>query len=293
MTKPLQMNITSSADAPADSFSAVFAVTGEVPELYSVCVWDRTEILFFGTVDEQTEEKNASGIRLRIRARSLAAILLDNEAVPGRYCLPSLSLLFERHIRPLGFTELEGTPGVFSGELVISKGMSEWQVLKSFCEMHYGTTPYVTNDMVVHTGENKTTNTVFVDACHPTVRIVRRRSRSSVISDIYARTYRAGGYEMHFQNDFAQKHRIQRKRYVNTLESRKNSVLFTKELLPESNRKFDSYLIEKDGIVRCRVGDFVRADGISGRLRISELHYVLTGQGERTRIYGEAELSCG
>lgn len=286
-TKPLQMSIVSSEDAPADSFSAVFSVTGSIPEIYSVCVRNGTDILFLGFVDEQTEETAANGVLLKIRARSSESLLLDNEAMPCRYCMPSLQLIYERHLKPLGFKAFEGTKKSCIGELVISKGMSEWQVLKNFCEKFYGTSPYISNDMIVHTGENRTADTLLINANDSTIKIVRKLKRSAVISDIYARTYRAGGYEMHFGNDFAAKHGIVRKRYVNTLESGKNSILFTKKLLDESSGKYESYLIEKNGIIRCHVGDFIRMAGISENVRVSEIHYVMTGKGEHTRIYCE------
>lgn len=73
---------------------------------------------------------------LEIAARSMAALLLDNEAIPQTYAYPSLPLLFERHGKPYGFTEWEGEPSGFSVPFTITKGMSEWEVLSLFCSRY-------------------------------------------------------------------------------------------------------------------------------------------------------------
>lgn len=50
--------------------------------------------MFRGIVDEQIETISESGIILEINARSLAALLLDNEAMPQSCCLPDMQLLW-------------------------------------------------------------------------------------------------------------------------------------------------------------------------------------------------------
>ena len=85
-----------------------------------------------------------SGMTLRLTARSEAALLLDNEALPQTYINPSLKQLFDRHAAPYGFAGMAGNQGAFRGKLTVKKGMSEWQVFEEFCGYFLGTTPRVT-----------------------------------------------------------------------------------------------------------------------------------------------------
>ena len=59
----------------------------------------REVLVFRGIVDQQDTKISPQGNRLRLVARSLAALLLDNEALPQTYINPSLRGLFERHAR--------------------------------------------------------------------------------------------------------------------------------------------------------------------------------------------------
>lgn len=287
MNNPFSMSIVSSDDAPADSFKAVFVVSGRIPEIYSVKVLSGAEVIFLGYVDEQTETVAENGVLLEIKARSLAAVLLDSEAMPQTYCMPSLRLLFERHFRPLGIKGYEGTDSAIPGELGVSKGMNEWQVLENFCDKFLGTKPYITNDGIIHTGENRQCDTVFLSGDNPKMRVSRTLRRKALISDIYARTHISGGYEMHFVNEKADKHMVNRCRYVNTVDSKHRSILYIDDIISAANHKYESYIFDIGGIVICRVGDTLRLDGTNKNMKIKELHYVLDSKGEQTRIYAE------
>ena len=73
-------------------------------------------VLFAGIVDEQVLSESGDGITVELSARSRAALLLDNEARPQIYYMPSLKLMFERHAAPYGFTGYLGRDrGVWRG----------------------------------------------------------------------------------------------------------------------------------------------------------------------------------
>ncbi len=284
---PLSMSIVSSEDAPADSFRAVFAVSGKIPELYSVRVLDGGEVVFFGFVDEQTETVADKGILLEISARGPESVLLDNEAMPQTYCMPTMKILFERHFEPLGFKGVVGGERAFPGDLVISKGMSEWQVLSNYCEKFCKSRPVVRSDLVIETGENSQPDTIYLGENSSIIKISRTISRNAPVSDIYVRTYFAGGYEMYVGNETAKKHRIQRKRYFNCADSKYRSVLYADNIIKNSNGKYERYTIDLSGILGCKVGDTLMVRNRRGKMKIDELHYILDGSGEHTRIYAE------
>ncbi len=287
LKNPLNMSIVSSEDAPADSLKAVFAVSGAIPELYAVRVLDGSEIIFYGFVDEQTEMVADRGSLLEIKARGPESVLLDNEAMPQTYCMPTMKILYERHFKPLGFKGIEGGDKPFPGDLVISKGMSEWQVLSNFCEKFCKSKPVVRSDLVIETGENFRPDTICIGENSPIIKISRTLKRMAPISDIYARTYIAGGYEMYFHNDMAKKHNITRKRYFNCVDGKYRSVLYADDIIKNSNGKYESYVIDVSGIIGCKVRDRLRLRNKREEMKIDELHYILDSSGEHTRIYAE------
>ena len=99
------------------------------------------EVFFRGLIDEQEVAIDSGGVSLQVCARSLAALLLDNEAIPQTYYVPSAKLIYQRHAQPYGFPAFSGRDKAFSAKLQIDKGTSEWEVIESFCRDHLGARP--------------------------------------------------------------------------------------------------------------------------------------------------------
>ncbi|MCI9575501.1 MAG: hypothetical protein HFJ84_02260 [Clostridiales bacterium] len=141
---PISVKIRMDEDAPAHSFTGIFPVDTPLVSFLTCRIWRGDELVFRGILDEQSVCVEKSGMTLRLVARSEAALLLDNEALPQTYVNPSLKQLFDRHAAPYGLAGVEGNQGAFRGKLTVKKGMSEWQVFEEFCGYFLGTTPRVT-----------------------------------------------------------------------------------------------------------------------------------------------------
>ncbi len=284
---PLRMSMVSSQDAPADSLTAVFGITGRVPVLSSIRVNLDGELLFFGYVDEQSESLTKNGRLLQIRARSPEAVLLDNEARPQQYFMPSMPLFMERHFEPLGFTGFIGSSQPFNGELSISKGESEWQVLCSFCEKFLRVTPKIRENGIIDVSGNDSGKTVIIGSSHDILSVKYTLKRSRIISDIYARTYAKGGYEMHMESTAAKSLGVKRTRYVNTLASKTRSPSDTEKIIPHSEAAAYRCELTVSGSVPCSVGDEIILEGKAQHMKVIEVHHTFSESGERTRIFTE------
>ena len=288
MEELLSLSIISSSDAPADSLRAVFPVKGSVGEYTDIEVYLGNESIFHGMVDEQTEEKGEKGHFLELRARTMEAVLLDNEARPETLCLADGDLIFERHFRDLGFKGIRGGGTPCGGELVISKGMSEWDVLEEFCNKFSGTRPVIHNDGIIDISGKD--NSALIMLSPDRIGYVKKcLRRSRVISEIFARTYNAGGYEMRLTGELAEKKRIRRRRFVNASETKRRSAGAVRELIGRSEKSYESRIIGYRELVPCRPGDKVRIRGESTDLRVKEVHLSVDAKGSGTRIYGEVE----
>lgn len=282
--KPFTMNIITSSDAPADSFNASFYVSGEIPVIYSVAVYNGESLIFFGFADEQRETVTDKGSVLEIKARSMASLLLDNEAMPCTYCLITMGFLFEKHFKPMGFKGYIGSSGALDKKLVIKKGMNEWDVLESFCRLKYKSRPFVTNDGYINTGETVKRDTIFLGG---NVRVSRVFRRSALISDIYTRIEPYGGYIMHTENTEAVKNGIIRRRCFNAADKNRKSDKLPGEMILESNRKAERYIIETDNIIVCKRGDYLIIPGLKNSLIVDEIHFLQSSRSEKTIIRAE------
>lgn len=147
---PVSVRINKSNDAPADDLYAIFCYKDFIEELKYIKVYCNGDIVFDGILDEQIVELSGSGSLFKVYARSTAALLVDNSALPQSYTNTSLEIIFNRHIRPYGFTKFIGSNKSFSGEFVVYKGMSEWDVLEKFCILFLNTKPRISNDGIVN-----------------------------------------------------------------------------------------------------------------------------------------------
>lgn len=143
---PVSARLVCGEDAPADGFTGVFPLKKSLGRLTGLKIYDRTRKLCFdGIVDEQ-KESVGGGWKLTLSARSRAALLLDNEAVPQTYCMPSLRTVFERHVKPYGFSGFLGDSRAFNGTYTVTKGMSEWQAAAGFCTLFLRVAPRIADD---------------------------------------------------------------------------------------------------------------------------------------------------
>ena len=146
---PLSVVIRMEEDVPADDLIAVFPDT-EVGELCCVTVSEGDKAVFRGIIDEQERIIGAGGAFLRVSARSLAALLLDNEALPCSYDHPSARLIYDRHVCSYGIAAGDTDDATCFGELTVTKGMSQWGVIRAFSAACYSAVPRVSADGVLY-----------------------------------------------------------------------------------------------------------------------------------------------
>ena len=113
----LSLKVDIDEGVPADSLYATFAYA-PTEQLTEIALYEEDVPLFIGVIDEEEHERNEQGEYLKISARSLAAHLLDNEAEPCAYDHPSLSLIYERYVKPFGIKMEDRADAVFFGELI-------------------------------------------------------------------------------------------------------------------------------------------------------------------------------
>ncbi len=188
LPRPASFRFDSSEEAPADRLTAVFPLRRDCGPLPGLRVRDGAGgLLFDGPVDVLRRVSSGGGCSAVLTARSRAALLLDSEAVPQSYDLPSLPTVYERHIRPYGFAGWKGSGRVFAGTVTVEKGMSEWQVAARFCAEYLLTAPRVRGAVFDASGGAGREEIRFGGRGGVRCASLERRARyCDVVSDLYA-----------------------------------------------------------------------------------------------------------
>lgn len=97
--------------------------------------------IFTGVVDEYCVLCGNTGLQLEITGRSMAALLLDNEALPVQYQRAAWVDVAAHHVTPYGIRSIGGEKlGVVTG-FEVGTGVSQWSVVQDFVCYHGGVVP--------------------------------------------------------------------------------------------------------------------------------------------------------
>ena len=294
---PLSMTIRMEEDVPADDLYAVFPQVG-CGELCAITVYDADKIVFTGIIDEEEHISSSSGRYLRISARSLAALLLDNEAPPCNYDHPSARLLFERHVEDYGIKAGDTDDAVCFGELNITKGMSQWSVISAFSGACYSGSPRVSADGVLYLkGLPSGGEVIFGKGGVRYTEITDCRRRCEELSRVNVKIEAGGGYGYPVNNDDALRRGIRRERYLNAMLDTR--VFKTAEtMLNKSRDKSHYWQLKCPGRLTDILGSaaVIRDNDEVSRddLYVSAIRYQMNSTGEHTVVKFKRRWgSCG
>lgn len=130
---------------PCDSFllTCLWEPEGEdlLAEAVGFTAAENGETVFTGVVDECERGWNAGGGFLTLSGRSMAARLLDNEALGMEYQVATWQDILRDHVTPYGIQALPGASLPAVPGFAVEAGSSEWQVVYEFCRYYGGVTP--------------------------------------------------------------------------------------------------------------------------------------------------------
>ena len=279
---PVSVKLHAHEDAPADDLSVVFPVLDAVPKIATVRVYHDGLAVFSGIVDEQITQVNHNGAWLKLVARSRAALLLDNEALPQQYVNPSLTTLFKRHVAPYGFCGFLGNPAPFDTRLTVTKGMSQWQVIEEFCIRCFNFTPVVTPDDWLDCSGDNPKELIIFDNVNPNgvkySSLTHRDKFYKRISRLYLQPKSGRPYTSVLDDKAAQRMGVVRCRFVVSNNFR------GKRMLNAAKRRAEEFLVGCSGGICARLRmPAVVQDAVLGtvlKLSVAGWNYSLDAGGE-------------
>lgn len=285
----------SELDVPADSLVLSCVYDGEIfTQADRISAYDGEKLIFEGQIDELSRIVNGKGTALKLSARSAAAALLDNEAEPLTYRNPTATLMYYKHLKPFGFTDVELDQTPLIGCFRIDKGMSQWQALDLFCRTRYGAKLRVSGNGKVYLRGYKNGKTVrFGGDGISYYSITENKCRYKLISEIKLKVSDRAGYLSSMKNPNPECENIKRIRYVNAI-AENNSLATADNILEKSNR--DSRYIKltfggcRTDILGAAATVEDRELGVISGLTVRKINYTLGKNGEQTTVVlGAAE----
>ncbi|MDQ5983847.1 MAG: hypothetical protein RUMPE_00876 [Eubacteriales bacterium SKADARSKE-1] len=292
LKQPLEVTLNQAEEAPADDISAVFPINKKIEELKNISIYSNFKKIFYGLLDTQKTSCTPSGTFLNITARSMAALLLDNEACPQTYSVPSLLIIFNRHIRPYGFTSFSGDSKQFPLELVVSKGMSEWEVLETFCTDYLRVYPRINSDMTINATRALSINNIVFSNKGQGIKynyIYENIKRHKLYSEVFVRATKDGAYSLEVKDKDAINRGINTKRYLNAIDSIKTPTVCGEIMLQTAQNNAYEICVVCPGEVSLNIGDKATINdtlfGAIKNLVVSKIKYTLDSMSERTEVF--------
>lgn len=296
LPNPVSAQLDMDLYIPADQFEGKFPVEQSMEEFSQIKVLDQLglRILFYGIVDEQRETVTPEGRFLEIEARSMAALLTDNEAEPQSYTTSSLELIFERHAQPYGLTGCEGPQTPHVQLLEITSGMSEWDAVETFCTAAIQAIPRVTPRAVLYCGTwpmGKEPAAVLDNMEEGTVKYTELEKITGRIHRISSITLRPSGGEGQTKTLYDEEARqkgIMRRRLEVYTDSILQAEIRANQQLAKGKQEFMTYRAVCVGEPPVPAGEEVvirdKKFGTISGLTLRSLCYQLDGSREQTQI---------
>lgn len=275
--RPDALTLRRDSDTPADSLELVFYAGGRlfITEPCGVRLMRRETLVFLGIVDEHTVRTDGAGHEERFYCRSLAARMVDSEALPGLLQMPSVRLMEQWFLKPLGLSVGDGDRAPKAGEMTVEKGVSVWAAVSEFARRFLRVTPYCDRDGTVHfaTIKPKVLSPARVLSAEVT------RKPYGVLSRVTVQDAKTGAYGTVYENPDAAG--VIRLRYLSAHAGRSPRELFSKG---ERERVSAKLVLEE--YIDADPGDLVEAGmlGLSETLETASVRYTVSTAGERTEL---------
>ena len=281
------VNLKREESAPCDQLEIVFLceITSQISE---ILLTDSKGEIFRGVVDEQIVSYSDK-VQTKIVARSMEALLVDNEACPEVFHNPSSALIFSRYAKVGAIKTFPDDNRFFEGTLKVYKGDSLYTVLKKFCEKVYGVAPFVKGNELCVFSEDKESEVLFSDALNsgvPFKELEVKHLPCEIISRVNIKTHPDGNYDRILRNEDLSCD-LPRVRFVDASSLSSSDIKSAERLIAQSVRRSTELSLVAKGrhseLLR-KAAKVETKRGVYEGFYVSSLKYTLKNRQEQTLL---------
>ncbi len=287
----LSLELHSEENVPSDLLHIKFSYFSCADTIRTIELKKANKSIFSGICDELIFEKSMSGNFVTLTFRDKMSLLIDNEALPAIYKNITAQVLYDRYIKNLGFDGFVADNSIFTGEFLIKKGTSVYDVLNDFCKTVYNSKPTVTDNKINFFSEKNTDCTAFCNKDYFKIKV--SKYPSNLISKVNVKTSETDFYTTVTNNAFAQSKGIVRERYLDAC-NKNTPMSVAKRMIDNSNNKYEEYKIYINDFVDNSVLEkCVIEDSFYGKIEnlyITKILSRCTQKGKTTEITLKKEI---
>lgn len=284
--RPLSVTVNRDYSVPADSAVVYLAYSADIEELKSVEISEGGEVIFSGGTDVFEREFTQSGSYIRIEARNIAGAMLSSEAKPTVYRAVSADIIFENHIKPFGAKGYFGEDRWLDGDFTVTKGMSEWQVVREFCKKRFLSYPYFDPDGTVYFEPKRESECARISFGRCTS-VKEKRRRCSLVSKVFLKSENEQDYKSFLQSDLALEKDVGSVRYMDVSQTKLTPLECADELLRLTDEEYYSLEVVCPEYVGLYPGQAAKIDDeridTDGGLFVQSVEYRFTNGSVRTK----------
>lgn len=282
-----KLKVSCSENVPAHSLRLVTSAM-EDREFLRVHLYEDDECIFVALVDEQIVSAGENS-NTELICRSMAAVLLDNEAKAANFVNPCSELIFKAYAKPYGFVEYIGEDVCFAGNFVVGNGMSCYQVLEEFSKGALGKSVKIKGDTVCFEVTEEKEPLFFSNESQgiPFTEFSYSRLPCRRISKIFVKTEPQGDYDTIVADEDAALKGIIRERYMDVSDISDRSLMEAHEAISEAHKSSREITLVCPnrllGVLSAQAS--VKAGGkLYEGFEVKSLVYTLNGDTEETRL---------
>lgn len=236
----LSFEMHSEENVPSDLLYIKFPYFESADSIRTIELKKSDKSIFTGICDEVDFEKSASGNFVTITFRDKISLLLDNEALPAMYKNITAKVLFDRYVKNLGFDGYIADESCLSGEFLIKKGTSVYEVINAYSMTVYNASPSVVDNKICFTNNIPDTKTVFTNKDYYKIKVTK--SPANLISRVRVKTSEKDFYTTVKNNAFAESKGILRERFIDAC-NKKTPMNVAFKIMVNGNKKYEQYKI--------------------------------------------------
>lgn len=153
--------------------------------------WEGRRV-FTGVVDDFACVCGGDGRYLELSGRGMAALLLDNEALPAQYQQATRADIVADHVAPYGIQTVGGGQLPAVSGFTVTSGVSEWSVVQEFACFYGGVVPRFDREGRLVLDGHSDGETLLVTDDTPLTGWEYREQRHGVLSQVAVRRRTAG-----------------------------------------------------------------------------------------------------
>lgn len=277
--KPLSLTVDMSLTVPCDIATVVLPYK-EYTDGAEIKIYNETDLIFVGVIDEEISIFNTTGNYKKYVARSKMALLLDNQAYPTELNNITRTYLGNKYLKDFSIDFDKGEE-VYTGKITVDNGMTVYDIFAEYCDKVFSSSPRMTSKGKLIFNSNIDSEITLSNLSYTS--LTENKKRCEKISKVSLMT-NSRFYDYIIENKETKGTSICRERFLDASIGKSVYPENGENLIENSN--LNSYEVQVTcpyNLTYC-LGYKCKVESIAEKLQVAEIEYSYNSKGEETKL---------